>query len=956
MPSVPDLVAATFAPVGTTTLTVGAKLTFNYLVRNDGGAAAGAFNTTFRLAKTEQIDSGATLLAQVARKALAVKGSFGSTSAQATVPKVAPGTYYVGMHVDEKAQVKELNEANNKRMFKVTVVADNYCDAGSCCDVAAKKAKPLGTKCHAKIQATEYRCFGNQRQKRDAYGGCNGTSGYGCQPTNSAFYAWTSFKTYGSCTGGLICRLASKTKAPTCGKPDLPDLHPDYLAPFGTSTVEAGKVLVARYRLRNLGTASSGAFAVDFRLSTNALISTADTLLSGFTKTSMGPGTSYGVYSRALTIPSDTKTGTYYIGVMLDSQSKVKESNENNNKRYFVVQVKGAACTSGVCCDAANKVFRPKGYKCGVAVVGTEYRCLGTKTAQRRLGFGGCAGNSVTCSTAQSNVAWSSWTTTQNCSSGTVCKLASKTTPPTCINPNTQLPDLLADFFESAGPVVVPTKQPVWLRYRLRNAGKAASGKFDVKFTLTADLKIDASDEALMELKGMQLAAGNATTTVKTNIVVPPKTTPGTWYVGVYVDYGDNVAETSESNNASFFKITVPSGGVCTSGVCCDTAKKTFRAKGAKCGATQVNDDHRCSGKNVQRRGAYLGCSGSSATVCSKLAADYYWEVWKTTKTCSAGQTCKDNGSSPATCEDSKKLPDLKPLLWSVQSAAVEAGKTAKITFRISNVGVGASPKTALSIRLSTNKVISSSDPEVGTFHVNALAAGAKSNAATGYVTIPATTKAGNYYLGLYIDIGNQVVESHELNNTDAAPLTVSTQRPSYVVDGCSSFTSCKQSTHTLGCDACGASPSAIQAIHTNWCNGLGCFQRFPKEGQNGFLFMIRTPNQRAYVRWVLPKPLQGTYTIAVSLPDPKKLGLKPDPCASWTYGSSLVYKFKKGNSDFKQSAAIDHGKEKGQAKKVIFTGDLTGVTSVTMGNGGNPKWPGYCYVALIDALYATPN
>ena len=79
------------------------------------------------------------------------------------------------------------------------------------------------------------------------------------------------------------------------------------------------------------GTAASGNFYNGFYLSTNAIISTGDTYLTGNSNTSLAPGAQFAWGGPTLTIPSGTAPGTYYVGILVDRTNASAESNERNN-------------------------------------------------------------------------------------------------------------------------------------------------------------------------------------------------------------------------------------------------------------------------------------------------------------------------------------------------------------------------------------------------------------------------------------------------------------------------------------------------------------------------------------------------------------------------------------------------------------------------------------------------
>jgi len=97
----------------------------------------------------------------------------------------------------------------------------------------------------------------------------------------------------------------------------------------GPTSATAGQTVSTEWVLENLGTTS---ITCDVRwyLSTNSTITTSDTVLSTNTGAWIS-GAGSGTFTKNLTIPSGTSAGTYWIGLIVDYNNAVAESNENNN-------------------------------------------------------------------------------------------------------------------------------------------------------------------------------------------------------------------------------------------------------------------------------------------------------------------------------------------------------------------------------------------------------------------------------------------------------------------------------------------------------------------------------------------------------------------------------------------------------------------------------------------------
>ena len=98
----------------------------------------------------------------------------------------------------------------------------------------------------------------------------------------------------------------------------------------------AGQTFETTYEIRNDGTANSGGFAVEWYVSTTSTISIGDRRLDGVGFSGLNGGASTGQSSKSLTLPEAgdpfwNGDGTYYIGMIIDPDNAVTETDETNN-------------------------------------------------------------------------------------------------------------------------------------------------------------------------------------------------------------------------------------------------------------------------------------------------------------------------------------------------------------------------------------------------------------------------------------------------------------------------------------------------------------------------------------------------------------------------------------------------------------------------------------------------
>ena len=113
------------------------------------------------------------------------------------------------------------------------------------------------------------------------------------------------------------------------GPPDLVITTPISVNP--TAQWVNLSVTLSGWTVRNVGNGPSGFFNNRFYISTNSVISTFDTPITGNGNFSLAPGQSFTWGGPTLTIPGSLTPGSYYIGILVDYNNGVGESNEFNN-------------------------------------------------------------------------------------------------------------------------------------------------------------------------------------------------------------------------------------------------------------------------------------------------------------------------------------------------------------------------------------------------------------------------------------------------------------------------------------------------------------------------------------------------------------------------------------------------------------------------------------------------
>jgi subtilisin-like proprotein convertase family protein len=332
------------------------------------GTVGGPFTVGFYLSTDTNVTTGDVLLGQVVESsAQNPSDTFGQSSPgrMLTIPGgTADGTYYLGMIVDSADVVSETNETNNVAWSQLTVAA-----AASTIDlvadevgipissVAAGESFQISYAGHATGGGTIAGNF-----SLGFYLSTDASITAGDLPLAHRVGAWA---TTGGDAFGAMAYTVTVPPATPAGTyyvgfwVDDTDVvaesdetnnkavnHPLVVTTGGGGqanlaampctvtpvVAEAGDTLNLTWRGLNNGTAGSGAFTWGIYLSVDGTIDpTTDTLLTEQSVTTWAAGTDTGTRWTAITLPAGLADGLYRVGLVLDTESTVAESDESDN-------------------------------------------------------------------------------------------------------------------------------------------------------------------------------------------------------------------------------------------------------------------------------------------------------------------------------------------------------------------------------------------------------------------------------------------------------------------------------------------------------------------------------------------------------------------------------------------------------------------------------------------------
>ena len=599
-----------------------------------------------------------------------------------------------------------------------------------------------------------------------------------------------------------------------------PDLSVVSFAPTKTF-YKPGEAVSFTATYSNIGNAASGIFNAAVRLSTNTIISTSDTLMKTAVRASLGASTT-SVYTSAFVLPSNTVAGIYYLGLRLDDASKITEITENNNIAYVKITVQNTVTKKADLIPYVTKPTKTE-YVAGQAISWTGYeRNIGNITATSHV-FRVYLSRS---STSLSSAVFLKSTTVSSLAANGVANMASTVTLPTGLAGGTWYVHFLADYASNVSEILetnnlVAVKISVTALADLRtlimttdkafyapgatvkvnwseyNLGGANAGAYTTGAYLSTDSVISGADKLLATTVRSGLLAGKSAA-VSTSFVIPANTAAGVYYLGMWADNGGKIAESSDSNNYKTVTITVTSTATkadlfvqsLTSTTSSYKAGQTFSVTGvgqnigkASAGAFRVG--YYLSKDAVITTGdtflASKDVTSLTANGSVSLAATLKLPIGTTTGIWYIGAYLDDQFKVAEGVETNNYLTktvyvtgvaDLSAVSISM-SEAYKPGAQMYVSVSEKNLGGATAGAHTIGVYLSTNNFISTvSDKLLYNFPVTSLAAGATYSKGA-YVTLPAGTAPGDYYLGIYTDNGAKVPEISESNQTAYKQFTV---------------------------------------------------------------------------------------------------------------------------------------------------------------------------------------
>ncbi len=566
----------------------------------------------------------------------------------------------------------------------------------------------------------------------------------------------------------------------------------------------------------NEGTKASGSFDVKFYLSADDQITASDLLLATVTRNSIAVG-DYQDWTQLLSLPKTVTEGDYWIGMIVDPALKITESDETNNTiasgpipisgpprpdlavSDFQIPYAFGAATGTVSVNAVvdNPTLVASGNFDVKFYLSTDEEFTASDSLLTTVNR-----NSIVAGGHQS---WTQSLTLPKTLAagdyfiGVVLDPANKIIETdesnnigsisVTVAPGTPRPDLVANNLVIPDSGAANTNLSVGAE--VANLGTKESGKFDVKFYLSTDDQITASDRLLTTVTRNTLLPGGLQTW--TQLLSLPKTvTAGDYYVGMILDPALKIAESDETNNI-FIAGSIPISGPPRPDLVVSDFQIAY-ALGAAAGTVSVNavvDNPGLVPSGSFDVKYYLSTDGDITTsdtllttVTRNSIASRGNQGWTQSltlpKNLAAGdysigmildpankiiETDETNniGSASLTVVPGAPRPDLVVNNLVIPDSGA-ANTTISVAAEVANLGTKESGKFDIKFYLSFDDQITVGDMLLTTVTRNTILPGGIQNW-TQLLNLPRTVTEGDYYIGMIIDPAFKVAESDENNN-----------------------------------------------------------------------------------------------------------------------------------------------------------------------------------------------
>ncbi|HIG20250.1 MAG TPA: hypothetical protein EYQ78_05720 [Candidatus Poseidoniales archaeon] len=612
----------------------------------------------------------------------------------------------------------------------------------------------------------------------------------------------------------------------TAGGRSSPDLIVDYIS-ASWSSADAGDSKSVSVRIENQGDASSGSFRWGLYLSTDTSITTNDIHLDDWSQSSISAGSTRST-SKSITIPMTITGARYYVGMIVDINNQVSESDENNNDDYDSgrVTIDEAPDLTGRSCSAPTTGVVGDYLDSSISL-SIENDPGGSYIASSgAFDWGMFLSSDSTITTSDTQVGSDQYKSSISGGSYGSDSLSSGSNRiPSSLNGGTYhwgfIVDINSDVDEQdetnniyyCGQITIEDDDAdleadsvgtssssavmgdtISVSYRINNIGHDYSGSFHWELYLSTDQTITTNDVLVDEFSVSSISANNYRSGYEYNVQIPTSITAGYYYLGMIADSRDTVNELDENNNVAYDSTRIdieeqadleatilsgPSSGQAGQQVSIswkienngDDSTGTFYWRMYLSSDSTITSSDTQVGSQQYEYSIYGGSSRSGTFndyIPSSLGAGtYYWGIIvDTTSVVDEGDEANNDftGNSISITEPDHDLEATSITVDSNYRQVCE-GEDIYLTLSVTNLGNDYAGSHLYEATVAT------SNTDTAIYYGTSLGTASGSSGVPSYThssmraSLPTSLTPGIYYVGLIVDVWDSVDETDETNN-----------------------------------------------------------------------------------------------------------------------------------------------------------------------------------------------
>jgi subtilase family serine protease len=614
----------------------------------------------------------------------------------------------------------------------------------------------------------------------------------------------------------------------SAGGRSSPDLIVDYIS-ASWSSADAGDSKSVSVRIENQGDASSGSFRWGLYLSTDTSITTSDTHLDDWSQSSISSGSSRST-SKSITIPTTITGARYYVGMIVDINNQVSESDENNNDDYDSgrVTINEAPDLTGRSCSTPSTGVVGDYLDSSISL-SIENDPGGSYIASSgAFDWGMFLSSDSTITTSDTQVGSDQYKSSISGGSYSSDTLSSSNRIPSSLSGGTYhwgfIVDINSDVDEQdetnniyyCGQITIEDDDAdleadsvgtssssavmgdtITVSYRINNIGHDYSGSFHWELYLSTDQTITTNDVLVDEFSVSSISANNYRSGYEYNVQIPTTITAGYYYLGMIADNRDAVDELDETNNVAYDSTRIdieeqadleattlsgPSTGQAGQQVSIswkienngDDSTGTFYWRMYLSSDSTITSSDTQVGSQQYASNIYGGSSRSGTFndyIPSSLGAGtYYWGIIvDTTSVVDEGDETNNvlTGNSISLTEPDYDLEATSITVDSNYRQVCE-GEDIYLTLSVTNLGNDHAGFHQYEATVAT------SGTDTAIYYGTSLGTASGNSGVPSYThssmraSLPTSLTPGTYYVGIIVDVWDSVDETDETNNVVA--------------------------------------------------------------------------------------------------------------------------------------------------------------------------------------------